>query len=294
MVTQRFHYAPLSDHLGAAVTGIDLAAIAAAQDGAAVAELKQALAKHQVLQIAGQSLSPAAYVALARLFGPLHNRRREDNLDAEHITGHPDIKVITNARTPDGRRAGDGSASELLWHTDGSRQEQPQVYSFLYGRTAPANPPRTFWMNMVAVYRDLSAPMKAAIAGRRAIHSVLNRSSEPQDVLLSPTGGLSDRMTGPLHPLVRRHPETGCCALYLPIRRDAIVDGLSPDASADLIGRLWDIVGGAAAYWGTALRPDALMIWDNRTTVHRREAFDERDERVVHYLAAGTEVPIAA
>ena len=293
MPNGRFDYTPLSDHLGAAVAGIDLAVIAASHDEEAVAELKRALDHHLVLRIGGQSLSPGAYVALARLFGPLHNRKREDNPDAEHVPGHPDIKVITNARTDDGRRAGDGSAAELLWHTDGSRQDQPQVYSFLYGRVAPANPPRTFWMNMVAVYQALPAPMKARIAGRHAVHSVHNRSSEPQDVL-SGTVSLSDRMTGPRHPLVRRHPGTGRLALYLPIRRDAIVDGLSPDASADLIGQLWDVVSAGTAAWGGPLQPDDLVIWDNRTTVHRREAFDERDRRVVHYLAAGNEVPIAA
>ena len=292
MSTRRFDYTPLCPHLGADVADVDLAGIARSNDAAAVRELKDALDEFLVLRIAGQSLTPGDYVALAGLFGPLVNRKREDNPDAEHIPGYPDIKVITNAKADDGRKAGDGSASELMWHTDGSRQEEPQVYSLLYGRKAPATPPRTFWMNMVAVYEALPGPVKAEIAGRSAVHSVHNRSSEPQDVLGSEVA-VTERMVGPKHPLVRLHPATKRAALYLPIRRDAIVDGLSPERSADLLDRLWDSVGSAAYQWGDALGPDDLVIWDNRTTVHRREAFDERDERIVHYLAAGREAPLA-
>lgn len=293
MSSKQFDLTPLGDAVGAAVAGIDVAEIGASRDAAAVDALKRALGDHLMLRISGQTLSPGAYVAFARLFGPMQIRRREDNLGAEHIPDHPEIKVITNARTEDDRKAGDGSAAELMWHTDGSRQEQPQIYSFLYGRVVPAKPPRTFWLSMIAAYEALPAALKSEIAGRHAIHSVHNRSSEPQDVL---GGGaaLADRLVGPKHPLVRRHPDTRRSALYLPTRRDAIVDGLSPEASADLIGRLWDHVDGLDCIWGGALQPDDLVIWDNRTTVHRREAFDDSDRRIVHYLAAGAEPPIAA
>ena len=80
--------------------------------------------------------------------------------------------------------------------------------------------------------------------------------------------------------MVIEHPVSGEAALYLGRRRNAYVMGLELDASERLLDEIWSFVETALYRHQWALGD--LVLWDNRTTMHRRDAFDGKARRIMH------------
>jgi taurine dioxygenase len=85
---------------------------------------------------------------------------------------------------------------------------------------------------------------------------------------------------GTAHPVVIEHPVSGDLALYLGRRRNAYVMGLELAESERLLDEIWSYVETALYRHQWALGD--LVLWDNRTTMHRRDAFDPKARRVMH------------
>ena len=87
---------------------------------------------------------------------------------------------------------------------------------------------------------------------------------------------------GTYHPLVCTHPETGRRMLYLGRRRNAYVENLDLAASESLLGELWSYTEQVELTWHNVWRVGDLVLWDNRCTMHRRDAFDPAARRIMH------------
>ena len=84
------------------------------------------------------------------------------------------------------------------------------------------------------------------------------------------------------HPIVRTHPETGRKGLYLGRRANAMIEGPPSDESETLLDALWAHATAPTFTWQHQWRAGDLIIWDNRCTLHRRDAFDDSHRRVMH------------
>ena len=78
------------------------------------------------------------------------------------------------------------------------------------------------------------------------------------------------------------HPETGRRCLYLGRRRNAYIEGLSLDESDALLDEIWAQATRDSLTWRHQWRVGDLVLWDNRCTMHRRDAFDPASRRVMH------------
>jgi taurine dioxygenase len=85
---------------------------------------------------------------------------------------------------------------------------------------------------------------------------------------------------GTPHPIIIEHPVSGDKALYLGRRRNAYVMGLELAESERLLDELWSYVETSLYRHKWALND--VVLWDNRTTMHRRDAFDPKARRVLH------------
>lgn len=85
---------------------------------------------------------------------------------------------------------------------------------------------------------------------------------------------------GTPHPAVIEHPISGDAALCLGRRRNAYVTGLELDESERVLDELWSCVETAVYRHRWAVGD--LVLWDNRTTMHRRDALDPMARRVMH------------
>jgi taurine dioxygenase len=78
------------------------------------------------------------------------------------------------------------------------------------------------------------------------------------------------------------HPESGRITLYLGRRRNAYIDGLSLAASDALLDEIWAIATRDELTWQLQWRPGDVVLWDNRSTMHRRNAFEINARRIMH------------
>ena len=148
-------------------------------------------------------------------------------------------------------------------------------------------------MNMYAAWDALPADLRSAVAGRHIHHQTVYDGRG--DVRLGMTQPDSDDVRvwpGVDHPIGRTHGESGRTCLFLGGRRHASVVGLPPDESAAVLDALWAHVGEARFTWIQRWRAGEMVAWDNRCTMHRRDAFDPAAARLMHRTTAEGERPV--
>jgi len=134
---------------------------------------------------------------------------------------------------------------------------------------------------MYAAWDALPGPLQRRVEALRLKHDGTYNSGGYVRQGVTPTG---DPRTSPgaVHPLVAVHPETGRRTLYLGRRRNAYVEGLPVEDSDHLLEELWTHATRDALTWRHRWQVGDLVLWDNRCTMHRRDAFDPTARRVMH------------
>jgi alpha-ketoglutarate-dependent 2,4-dichlorophenoxyacetate dioxygenase len=112
---------PLHPHIGAEVTGVDVAVPLAAET---LAALWRAIDERSVLVLKHQSVTDAQLKAFATPFGPLEIGRAalqggKRRLDIPEIGDISNLDIDSNVRARDDRRRLD-MLGNRLWHTDAS------------------------------------------------------------------------------------------------------------------------------------------------------------------------------
>ena len=153
--------------------------------------------------------------------------------------------------------------------------------SLLYALEVPPEGGETGFANMYLAYQTLPSKLKAAVEGRMLKHdSTYNSAGE----LRRGFKEVSDPREAPgaVHPIVRVHPDTGRKALFLGRRRNGYIEGLPLEESEVLLDALWAHATRDDFTWYQEWQPGDLIVWDNRCTLHRRNAFDPNCRRLMH------------
>jgi len=266
---------PADALLGASVDGIDLRTL----DTGTFAAIHRAWLDHQVLLFRDQQLRDDDLVAFSRRFGELDEAPVQET-GQRFVAGHPEIYVVSNV-VQDGVAIGSLGAGEAVWHTDMSYLPDPPKASALYALEVPPHGGDTSFCSMSAAWDQLPGSLQRRIEGLRVKHDGTYNSGGYTRHGVTPT---DDPRTSPgtLHPLVCVHPETGRLSLYLGRRRNAYIEGLSLDDSSALLDEIWALATRESLTWRHHWRIGDLVLWDNRCTMHRRDAFDPATRRVMH------------
>jgi taurine dioxygenase len=173
---------------------------------------------------------------------------------------------------------GDGEAA---WHTDMSYLDIPPKASMLYALEVPPSGGNTSFCCMHSIYEALPAALKARIDGLTIKHDGTYNSGGYLRLGVAP---IDDPRTSPgaLHPLVCTHPDTAKRVLYLGRRRNAYIAGFDLAASEALLDELWSYAERPEFAWEHVWHVGDLVLWDNRCTMHRRDAFDPSARRIMH------------
>jgi taurine dioxygenase len=249
------HITPMSAHVGAEVTGAQLAAL----DSAGIDALKVALFTHGVLHIRDQDLTPEQHIAFAKRWGGI-----DVNNFFPANGGWPEIAEVRKAEEQKTNIGGG-------WHTDHSFDQIPAMGSILVARELPPVGGDTLFASMGAAYDSLSDGLKATLRGLRAVHSA--------DHVYSPTGYYAqtdlasdlkgqDVRTRAVHPVVIKHPVTGRALLYINYAFTLHFEGWTVEESAPLLAYLYEVGRRDEFHCRIAWQPGSVAIWDNRSTWH--------------------------
>lgn len=251
--------APSTPTIGAEIAGIDLDQPLTDTDAEIV---RDAWLAHKVIFFRDQDISHESHLRLGRLFGEL-----EGHPVIPHVDGHPHILVIRGVEgvTPTAETI-EGFKAANKWHTDVTFRARPSIASVLRMRLMPSLGGDTIWADAAAAWRGLPQGVKDRIATLDAEH----------DIVRSFGGRVSDEKRAQLardfpavrHPVVRTHPETGEQILYVNHVFTSRILGI-PEAESDTLLRLlFDRIKVPEYQVRFRWTPNAIGIWDNRSTQH--------------------------
>ena len=278
---------PSGKPLGAEIRGVDLKAVTDTD----FAAIQRAWNDHSALVFRGQQLMDDDLIAFSRRFGDLDWAPVQET-GRRFVEGHPEIYVVSNVIV-NGEPIGSLGAGEASWHTDMSYLEIPPKASMLYALEVPPTGGNTYFCGMYHAYDSLPDALKLRIAGRMLKHDGTYNSGGY--VRQGVTAG-DDPVTSPgaWHPLVCTHPETKRRTLYLGRRRNAYIQGLPLAESEALLDELWAIATREEFTWWNEWQVGDLVLWDNRSTMHRRDPFDPTTRRILHRTQIKSETLPAA
>lgn len=248
---------------GMAVDGIDIGALQRPKGD----ELVRLISVARVVVFRDQKIDDPGFVRFLRGLGELTFTAGETP-----VAGMPDLNIVSNM--------GRTTPPRSVFHTDTSYVEQPPAFTALRPVLLPRIGGATLFTDQVAVARGLPHPIRVRLAGR----TVLHRSS-----------GLRERSDATRHPLFRRHPVTGETALYLSTpERCSALSGVDAETSARVIAALYRRSIRNAGLYRHLWHAGDVLIWDDRTTMHRADHATVEGDRVLHRGMIGGEAPIPA
>jgi taurine dioxygenase len=267
---------PICEGFGADVTGVDLANLTDKTFDA----IYSAWLSFGVLRFKGQTLNKDSLQTFSQRFGPLEQiptgrmteeqKARLDNLDVTPISN---IKV-------DGKPIGGLGDAEATWHSDMTYIEVPPPASVLLGVEIPQNGGDTYFADQRAALASLPADLRRRIEGLSIKHNAAHDSvgnlrpgykafDDPRDA------------PGAVHPVIRKHSETGDLSLYLGRREWAYILDLSLEESEALLDELWSYAVLADYVVEQNWTPGDVIIWDNRRCLHKRTSIDPSQRRLL-------------
>ena len=247
---------------------------------------------HAALLFRDQNLSNEALIAFSSHFGQLDEAPPEQRQKA--VPDMPQIYVVSNIRDGNGKAIGSLGSGEAIWHADMSSRTNPPDATLLYAVEVPPSGGDTWVASMYAALEGMPGDLRKKIDGRSIKHDgTYNSGGFVRKGVVESDDPLS--CEGTLHPAICVHGETGRPVLYLGRRRNAYVDGLSLEESEAMLDKLWAHATQDAYCYAHRWRKGDLLMWDNRSTLHRRDEFDpSHRRRMLRTQIKGKSIPRAA
>jgi taurine dioxygenase len=267
---------PLTPAVGAEISGVDLRSLS----GAEFSQIERAWHRYSALLFRGQNLTDDDLLSFSRRFGELDPPPNQEH-GRQSPPGYPDLYVVSNVLDEKGQPIGALGSGEAAWHTDMSYLNLPPDASMLYALEVPPEGGNTWFCGMQAAWASLPQGLKARVTGRRIKHDGTYNSGGYLRQGATPTDD-PHKAPGAWHPAVCGHPVTGVPSLYLGRRRNSYIEGLSPAESEALLDQLWSHVSKPEFAYEHQWRVGDVILWDNRSTMHRRDPFDDHWRRIMH------------
>jgi taurine dioxygenase len=268
----------VSAALGAEVADVDLSGPLLQAD---IGAIEAAWRERLVVVFHGQNLSDPQLIAFSKNFGEL-DPPGPNPYGEPFNKEHPELNVISNV-VENGKPVGNLGDGEAVWHADMTYVDVPPRAAVLHALEVP--PPEaggnTYFANMFAAYESLPADLKKAVEGKVAVHDASRNSA---GMLRKGYQEVADvrETVGAHHPLIRTDPKTGRKALFLGRRPNAYVLGLEIADSEALLDALWAHATRPRFTMCHEWKVGDVLMWNNLSVLHRRDAFDPKTRRVMH------------
>jgi taurine dioxygenase len=266
-------FRPVTRHIGAEVTGLDLSK---PLDEEQVAEVRKGLLDHLVLFFRDQDITDDEHLAFAKRFGTINEPPMKTSDSAIHILDQTEPK-------------GEGGDS---WHSDNTFMPVPPMGSLLRAVILPEVGGDTCWANMYLAYESLPKSIQRLADELTAEHTLTMSVTKAIDKGHKLDLAQMQKQWPPVrHPVVRVHPETGRKALYVNRSSTTHLVGLTDRENEALLPLLTDVVRSpefqVRLKWGVG----TLAFWDNRPSQHYAVA-DYTQRRKMHRVTVNAPAEI--
>lgn len=268
---------PSGQACGARVTGVDLRR---PLDDALVAELRAAWVAHAVLAFPEQPIDDDDLERFTLAFGAFG-----DDPFIAPVPGRRHVIAV--------KRAADETAPLFAenWHTDWSFQAIPPAGTCLRSLLVPPAGGDTLFADQRAAWDAMPAGLRARCAGVTALHSAGNAYAPDGFYGTADTGRSMDIRPAAAaravqrHPLIRRHRESGREAIYGTVGYIVGLEGA--DEPQALLAEIYAWQTQDRFVYRHVWEPDMLLMWDNRSVLHRATGGYAGHARLLHRTTIG-------
>ncbi|QIS11720.1 (3R)-3-[(carboxymethyl)amino]fatty acid oxygenase/decarboxylase [Nocardia arthritidis] len=283
--------APRGD-FGVVVEGFDPA------DGDDIRDLKRAIYRERIALVRGLDLDPHRLLALASAFGqPVRYY--------EPIYAHPEVPdVFVSSNVDSGPRRVGVPKTGKFWHSDYQFMPRPFDLTFIHPVAVPSRDRGTYFIDLARAHETIDARLRAAVAGTTATHSVHRYFKiRPADVYRPISEVLAEiqRRTPPVTmPTIHPHPHTGADVVYVSEGFTTMITEPDGTERPDLLHELLDATGQLdETMEHPAIRLQTfdagdLLIWDNRSLIHRARHTSTDEPTVSHRVTVYDDAGIPA
>ncbi|MGB1859849.1 MAG: TauD/TfdA dioxygenase family protein [Arenicellales bacterium] len=210
--------------------------------------IKEAFDKYLVLVFEPQEASAQALRSFVRQFGPLFVHHADDGV----IPVDEAPEVLQMLKEPEGDRLFGG----VCWHADVTFRKPAGYLSALHAKQLPPVGGDTLFASTVAAFSALSSGMQQLLRKLEAVHSYSGPDApdHPSETAV--------------HPVVRRHPETGVEGIYLNRMFATRFVGMTKEESEPLLKFLDEHMTRCEFTARISWAEGQLVMWDNRFTLH--------------------------
>ena len=271
-------FEPVNERFVAVATGIDLRQPLGSAERDAIVRASDIFG---VLVFPGQPLAMEELVAFGHAFGEVDTSLQKKLLNrVQNRLGTDEVTDISNLDA-EGRVAGPDhwqtitTVGNRFWHTDGSYKHTPIRYSILNAVTVASHGGETQYADLRAAYDALDDATRAYITDKVGIFW----SHNTRDWLKIPDSE-AERSAFPKSrwPLVRTHPGSGRKVLWCDSKVCAI-EGMPPPEGRALAHELIEHIGQRERVYSHKWRAGDLVMYDNRSVLHRGRRFDHAEPR---------------
>lgn len=279
--------------LGVVVEEFDAAA--ATDDD--IALVKKTIYREKIVLLKNQHLTPQQFVTLGRRFGEVVPYY-------EPMYHHPEFpEIFVSSNVPENGKVVGVPRTGKFWHADYAFMPRPFAITLISPQVVPERNRGTYFVNMVEAYQRLSPQLAEAVQGTRAWHSLQRYFKiRPSDVYrpISEIIAEIDRDIPQVsQPTTFVHPVTRETVLYVTEGFTVAIEG--PDGTRLGNGLLDDLLTAAGQRDDTfshelihlqTFEKGDLLLWDNRSLVHRALHTTKPEPTVSHRVTVYDEYPL--
>jgi len=249
---------------------------------AQVAAVRRLWLDHQVLAFPDQPMALADLERFAATVGPWG----EDPYFAS-VPGHPHVAQV--------KREADETSTIFAdnWHSDWSFLPRPPAATLLYGDIIPPVGGDTLFADQYAAWDALPTGLKSALLELQGVHSARRGYARNGRYGEGDTGRSmairydDSALATQLHPIARRHPETGRLALFVSPGYTIGINGLPDDEAQALLKELFAHQARPEFVYRHVWSQGTLLMWDNRCLVHAATGGYDGHRRLLHRITVG-------
>jgi taurine dioxygenase len=272
---------PSQQACGAEITNIDLTGPI---DESSVAAIRAAWLEHHVVSFPNQALTDDDLERYTSYFGPFG-----DDPFIAPIPGRERIIAVERSANEKAPLFAEN------WHTDWSFQDRPPSATCLFGITIPPVGGNTLFADQHKALSGMPTDLREKLEGKIAIHSA--RAAYSPEGMYGQEDQATDRsmqikpsneaLDTQLHPLIRKHPETGEEGIFGCVGYIVGIQGMDDKDAFELLLQLHEWQSRTEFVYEHVWQPNMLVMWDNRSVLHRATGGYEGHDRLLHRTTVG-------